>query len=475
MTNYRTPGVYIKELNLLPPSVAEVSTAIPVFIGYTQKAEVEKTNVSLKLKPVKIYSMLEYEQYFGKAQEEDDGITVTITDTYANGQRIRRLIEGSLNASDSLSKHNMYYALQMFYANGGGPCYIISVDDYSVDPDLGVLQKGLGEIPNEPTLIVIPEAVHLSHVDMISLYNAALQNAARHQRFLLMDVPTTATSAQELKKDIDDFRGLTISEEDRKFGAAYYPYLDTIIDYSYLDTAVSIVHLTIGNPPESIVNLSGTSLPSLIDNDNGLYNQIKEVITQIPLRLPPSAAMAGIYARIDRERGVWKAPANTTVSGIIRPAILIDTQHQDTMNVDDTGGKSINAIRVFPGKGTLVWGARTLDGNDTEWRYINVRRLFNMIEKSVRQATEFAVFEPNTASTWLKVKAMIESYLYGLWQQGALAGSKPEHAYFVRVGLGLTMIDEDILRGIMRVSVGIAAVRPAEFIEISFSHKLQES
>jgi uncharacterized protein len=140
-----------------------------------------------------------------------------------------------------------------------------------------------------------------------------------------------------------------------------------------------------------------------------------------------------------------------------------------------TAGLSINAIRAFTGKGTLVWGARTLAGNDNEWRYVPVRRLFIMIEESVQKATAFAVFEPNDATTWLKVKAMIESYLYGLWEQGALAGPTPEAAYFVHVGLGRTMTAQDILEGRMIVEVGIAAVRPAEFIILKFTHKLQEA
>ena len=119
-----------------------------------------------------------------------------------------------------------------------------------------------------------------------------------------------------------------------------------------------------------------------------------------------------------------------------------------------------------------MWGARTLAGNDNEWRYVNVRRLFIMIEESAKKSTSFAVFEANDASTWLKVKGMLESYLYGLWEQGALQGSKPETAYYVNVGLGKTMTAQDVLEGRMNVEIGIAAVRPAEFIILKFSHKL---
>ena len=186
-----------------------------------------------------------------------------------------------------------------------------------------------------------------------------------------------------------------------------------------------------------------------------------------------SAAMAGIYARVDRERGVWKAPANVGVMAVLGPVTKITDDDQDRLNVDATAGKSINAIRAFTGKGTLVWGARTLAGNDNEWRYVPVRRLFITIEESARKASAFAVFEPNDQSTWLKVKAMIESYLYGLWEAGALAGAKPESAYFVHVGLGTTMTPQDVLEGRMIVEIGVAAVRPAEFIILRFSHKLQ--
>jgi uncharacterized protein len=191
--------------------------------------------------------------------------------------------------------------------------------------------------------------------------------------------------------------------------------------------------------------------------------------------MPPSPAMAGIYAAVDRDRGVWKAPANVSVASVLGPTVKVTNDDQDNLNVDPTAGKSINAIRSFAGKGTLVWGARTLAGNDNEWRYINVRRLFNMIEESTRKASAFAVFEANDATTWLKVKGMIDSYLYGLWEQGALAGPTPDKAYYVSVGLGKTMTAQDILEGRMIVEIGIAAVRPAEFIVIRFSHKMQEA
>lgn len=185
--------------------------------------------------------------------------------------------------------------------------------------------------------------------------------------------------------------------------------------------------------------------------------------------------MAGIYARVDRERGVWKAPANVGVRSVIGPSVLVTNSQQDELNVDATSGKSINVIRSFTGKGTIVWGGRTLAGNDNEWRYINVRRLYIFVEESIQEATGFIVFEPNTANTWQRVRGMIEAFLTSLWRDGALAGSTTQEAFFVRVGIGTTMTPQDILEGRMIVEVGLAAVRPAEFIVLKFMHKLQES
>ena len=123
----------------------------------------------------------------------------------------------------------------------------------------------------------------------------------------------------------------------------------------------------------------------------------------------------------------------------------------------------------------MVWGARTLAGNDNEWRYIPVRRFFNMAEESIKKATEQFVFEPNDKNTWVKVRAMIENFLILQWRAGALAGAKPDQAFFVRVGLGETMTAQDILEGRMNVEIGMAVVRPAEFIILKFSHKMQEA
>jgi len=207
---------------------------------------------------------------------------------------------------------------------------------------------------------------------------------------------------------------------------------------------------------------------------HNFFHGVQDKVAEYLRTLPPSGTLAGIYATIDRTRGVWKAPANVSINSIIGPAVKIDSHDQEDLNIHTTG-KSVNAIRSFTGKGTLVWGSRTLAGNDNEWRYVPVRRFFIMVEESTKKATEPFVFEPNDANTWVKVRAMIENFLVLQWRAGALQGAKPNEAFFVRVGLNETMTELDILEGRMIVEIGMAVVRPAEFIILRFSHKMLSS
>jgi len=209
-------------------------------------------------------------------------------------------------------------------------------------------------------------------------------------------------------------------------------------------------------------------------NGHPFFKSLLERVRKEMSLIPPSGAIAGIYAATDRTRGVWKAPANVSLRAVVAPAYKLTDREQGDLNVHSTG-KSINGIRAFTGKGILVWGARTLAGNDNEWRYINVRRFFTYVEESVKKASEPFVFENNDANTWIRVRAMIENFLTLQWRQGALAGATPKDAFFVKLGLGETMTAQDILEGRMIVEIGIAAVRPAEFIILKFSHKMQKS
>ncbi|NHB88018.1 phage tail sheath family protein [Photorhabdus tasmaniensis] len=185
--------------------------------------------------------------------------------------------------------------------------------------------------------------------------------------------------------------------------------------------------------------------------------------------IPPSAVMAGIYASVDNSRGVWQAPANVAIQGGLQPKYPVT----DDLQAQYNQGKALNMIRTFPKSGTLVWGARTLEDTDN-WRYIPVRRLFNSAERDIKNAMNFAVFEPNSQPTWQAVHRAIDNYLYALWQQGGLMGNKAEQAYFVQIGKGVTMTDDDIKQGKMIVKVGLAAVRPAEFIILQFTQNIAQ-
>jgi phage tail sheath protein FI len=184
--------------------------------------------------------------------------------------------------------------------------------------------------------------------------------------------------------------------------------------------------------------------------------------------------MAGIYTAVDNAEGVWKAPANVAVQSVISPTVKIDHDMQEDLNVP-LDGKAVCAIRAFQGMGIMVWGARTLDGNSNDWRYINVRRTLIFLEQSIKDAAKTYVFAPNDASTWVTVKSMISNFLTGVWKQGGLVGPKPGDAFFVHLGLGTTMTAEDIRNGILRVQVGVAVSHPAEFIVFTFEQQMQKA
>ena len=451
MATYKTPGVYVEEISKLPPSVAEVSTAVPAFIGCTANGPV--ADKSGKVTPVvgRINTLLDYETLFGGPNPS--AFTVDAGPDPSQPGAISRVAPGFY--------YILYYALSLYFKNGGGSCYIVSIGNYAAAPIKDQYEAGLAalEKEDEPTLILLTDAVNLKAADYYDLCQKSMAHCAKmRDRFAILDVLDSA--------GVDDFR-MNTGANNLMYGAAYFPSLQTTLTYAYQENQVTLKPAVDSDPT--------STLDASISSNTALYNQVKTALTQQRVSLPPSSAIAGIYASVDRDRGVWKAPANVSLSSVIGPSRKITAKDQENLNVDPTAGKSINAIRAFTGKGTLVWGSRTLAGNDNEWRYIPVRRLFIMIEESIQKSTSFAVFEPNDASTWLKVKAMIESYLYGLWQQGALAGSTPDAAYFVHVGLGTTMTAQDVLEGRMIVQIGIAAVRPAEFIVLTFTHQLQQA
>ncbi len=175
------------------------------------------------------------------------------------------------------------------------------------------------------------------------------------------------------------------------------------------------------------------------------------------VNVPPSGHLAGIYARTDATRGVHKAPANENVRGAVNVTYRVTHQEQGELN-----RLGVNCIRLFPQEGIRVWGARTL-ADSGEWRYLNVRRLFNMIEKSIARSTRWIVFEPNDSSLWKSIRRDVSAFLTLLWRQGALMGAAPEEAFFVQCDEE-TNTTEEIDAGRVVALIGIAPVKPAEFV-----------
>lgn len=186
-----------------------------------------------------------------------------------------------------------------------------------------------------------------------------------------------------------------------------------------------------------------------------------------PVFLPPSGSVCGVYARTDIERGVHKAPANEVVRGCTGLSVTYNEAEQGKLNPN-----GVNLIRVLPGQGIRVWGARTCS-SDGNWKYVNVRRLFIFLEESIRANTGWAVFEPNDEGLWSRVKGSISLFLETQRRSGALMGASPEEAYYVEVGRN-TMSQDDILNGRLICEIGVAPVRPAEFVIFRITQKMQD-
>lgn len=186
------------------------------------------------------------------------------------------------------------------------------------------------------------------------------------------------------------------------------------------------------------------------------------------LALPPSGFVTGIYARTDVDRGVWKPPANEVVRGALRFEAELSHGQQEVLNPE-----GVNCLRFFPGRGYRVWGARTAS-SDPEWKYVNVRRYFIYLERSIDRSTQWAVFEPNSERLWANIRDTVSAFLYNEWRGGALLGATPQEAYFVRCDRS-TMTQNDLDNGRLICEIGVAAVKPAEFVIFRIGQKTADA
>ncbi|MBR9777531.1 MAG: phage tail sheath family protein [Cytophagales bacterium] len=533
MPNQRkTPGVYVSEIDSFGNSIVPVATAVPAFIGYTHNTSYNGED--LRNKPCRVTSLSDYYTIFGnKPPVTQFDLEKTTTDaadfTYGEDGE-------SYMVKGNGPQYRMHSALQFFYNNGGEECYVVCVGDYKDPIKAADLKAAVDLLEKEvrPTLLLIPEAVELyddsqstlkdRYKDAYSLQSHMINHCGSiGNRMAILDIPrgywepekNPSQSIDAFRENVNPSRSAYYS-----FAAAYYPWLHTNLyseaDLSYeiltlqsmktLDTLLKIDASQVPEQSKGAVLLMISQLTSLAaaegadapptedpkssneeqlkikaDRQKNAHNNLQSISKAYKLVLrtiqkkvntmPPSAAMAGIFTSVDMNQGVWIAPANVAINSETGPAVHITSEMQEDLNVP-LSGKAINAIRTFPGQGVLVWGARTMDGNSQDWRYVNVRRTTIFMEQSIKSAIRVYVYEPNTANTWATIKSEIANFLTDVWKQGGLMGSSPSDAYSVAVGLGSTMTAEDILNGILRVSVKVALTHPAEFIEISFEEKM---
>lgn len=412
-----TPGVYIEEIDGLSLSISSSLTAVPVFaLPRAQEVpwwgEIEK--------PLRINSFTEFERYAaGTTSAQPQNARSLQLNTAAN-------IFWPRGRRDTWRWPTLASLAKMSGASafGGGIEW-----DQPLAPALrAYFENGGGYCYICPYDKLVEFVPGMSDVTLVVQAGEPAATAAIQQictpasmKFGLLDGPREETLEEA-------YPDMTASD----CTALYYPWLAA-------DWRV--------NDPEGLV----------IDKEN------------IHL-VAPSAVVAGLMCTVDRERGVWKAPANVAVKGGLRPVVKIGNRMQDIYTQPNK--IAVNMIRDFEGRGTQVWGARTMTVSGNSWLYVPVRRLFDMVERDIKSALQSVLFEPNGPATWEIVRASIDNYLFNLWKLGAFSGASPQLSYFVRVGAGITMNQHDIDAGILRVSIGLAAVRPAEYIVLEFTQQV---
>jgi len=472
MPEHRTPGVYVEEAGATPPIIAPVETAMPVFVGYTAKVSARGTGRTDR-QALRVDSLADYARLFGQAPLHDMAVAV-IKRVDAAGQVLD--VSVAWAAFDPVPRHFLAHALQHYFENGGGTCFVYSLGRYRRPRKADFLAAiaALEDVEG-PTLLTMPDAALLDDGDHVEVLEAALASCARRRdRFAIADVPRALPGGTATAAAVEsNFRAaLTGDNALRRYGAAYFPYVDTALPLRSSNgrtrlAVFDVVTVAPGGGETSAPHheFVGSNLSRGLERkEPEVYGAVKAFVGQARATLPPSGAVTGLYARRDRERGVWEAPAGEPLTAVRQPAVAVSEALNGALNVDPAAGKSVNVIRHFTGRGTLVWGARTMAGNDNEWRYVNVSRFAIFLEQSLNRGLQWAVFEPNDANTWARLRLAAETFLTGLWRQGALQGSKPEQAFTVAAGLGTTMTQDDIDNGRTIVQIGFAPVRPAEFI-----------
>lgn len=311
-----------------------------------------------------------------------------------------------------------------FFNNGGSRCYVVNVG--KGNPIAGDERRRAGisalETVDEAKIIAAP-----GYTDILS-YEALISHCEKMKnRFAILDSPVRVDNLDALKKVGTVGAAGSSQEEEEMHGAAAANAL---------------------RPRQT--DCAAFYFPWIAARDPLSSGAI--------VKTPPSGHLAGVYARTDATRGVHKAPANEPIRGALDLCYKVTREEQGELNA-----AGVNCIRIFPDAGIRVWGARTLSAEADQWRYISVRRLFNMIEESIERGTSWTVFESNDSRTWKSIERDIRAFLTLIWRDGALKGDTPEKAFFVKCDEE-TNPPEVIDAGRLVTEIGIAPVKPAEFI-----------
>lgn len=452
--------------NPVSSSIPDVPTAIAAFVGYTEKAIDQ--DKSLEMRPVRIRAFSQYIQYFGgpyKIQKED---LASVSEPYLGSATPRMKVGKTFF---------LYEVIRQFYENGGEECYILSVGNYTHTVDLGVesparsegLSGGLKQLEyiDRPTLLSIPDAVLLPQEDYFTLMQMGLAHCKKMgNRFFIIDLPERDDAPDSWTQTIHTFQH-RIGEVNLEYGAAYTPW-----QYS---TRTSTFRTALTNhymgDEAPLVTLQRDRLSHRETSSQTLPPELITTLKKKLSRTPPSGSILGKLVASDKAQGPWKAPSELPLKGVSGPCLNITAEMQTLL----TGVVPINAIRYFRGKGTLLWGFRTLNGSFQDWYYIPTVRLFQLIEKSLKLMMTRVTSLPNNESTWSVIRSQALDYLEGLWRVGAFVGDQPQLAYFVKIGLGETITTQDVLSGKIRLEAGIAPLRPGEFISLQITQQLESA
>lgn len=467
----RAPGVHIEYLPSNSLSIpTSASMAVPVLIGpFVPNNETTEACIAIE-------SWQDFVQQFGGSSLTASVLIESILKPEDLGGDKQREGPGewTYTSTVTVALYPQVEVVRLYFSNGGGRCYIYPLE-------LSDATAGSKRAQNKNTRD----------------NEAALAALSQNIRGIADITLLLWCGGDEKKSIVYD----ALSELVSDLAAPYFLLTDVKsktedpVITANPSVGVWTPHIQIPWPPalpgDGEISVSGyldnTKLPSeasptlikLKQRNITLYEEIKAMLAdeymavtgteeEIGRTYSPTPLVAGQICRIDSQRGVWWAPAgmNVVLQGIEGVSEHLSEAEHAVLNE-----KGINAIRYFnqPTSGFRVFGARTQQPDSDEYRFINVRRLCQMVVRDIGSALQRLVFAPNVAPTWQAARSGITAYLYSLWQQGGLVGSSQENAFFVNVGLGITMSDADILNGMMIVEVGIKASRPAEFIVLRFS------